>query len=407
MDPLAQLDQLAPRSAGVVAGITPAELDRPTPCADFTVRGVLEHMIGGATVFAAAYRGTTPAEPDASDPLAEFGPALGDLAAAITAPGALDRTVAAPFGEVAGETFARFVVLDGLVHGWDLATATGQPYDPPDRLVDAADAFARRRSTRCATASTFGAAVPAARIRDSNPTARGLHRSPDPGGIMTTTLTPTDLDELKTKQQATWASGNYGIIGTTLQLVGEELCEAVDVAAGSQVLDVAAGNGNASLAAARRGADVTCSDYVARCSRRRSGAPTPKACRSPPSRRRRGPPVRRRQLRHRALDLRGDVHAQPRALGSRAGARVQAGRPHRPRQLDARGLHRPDVQLVGAHVPPPAGVPSPLLWGTEARAGRAARRRLHDRDHARSTSCSGTGRPTTSSTRSSPTTGRR
>src|SRR5689334_1228322 len=84
----------------------------------------------------------------------------------------------------------------------------------------------------------------------------------DPGGLMTATLSPSDLGELKTKQQATWASGNYAVIGTTLQIMGESLCEAVDIAAGSKVLDVAAGNGNASLAAARRGADVTTTDYV-------------------------------------------------------------------------------------------------------------------------------------------------
>jgi len=60
------------------------------------------------------------------------------------------------------------------------------------------------------------------------------------------------LDAIKAKQQATWASGDFGIIGTTLQIVGESLCEAVDLRAGSKVLDVAAGNGNCSLAAARR-----------------------------------------------------------------------------------------------------------------------------------------------------------
>ena len=94
-----------------------------------------------------------------SDPLAAFGPALGDLAAAITAPGALDRTVAAPFGEVDGETFARFVVLDGLVHGWDLATATGQRYDPPVALVDAADAFARQAVDPLRDGVAFGPEV--------------------------------------------------------------------------------------------------------------------------------------------------------------------------------------------------------------------------------------------------------
>lgn len=71
------------------------------------------------------------------------------------------------------------------------------------------------------------------------------------------------LDALKTRQQAMWASGDYAQIGTRLQIVGESLCEAADLAAGERVLDVAAGNGNASLAAARRFCDVTSTDYVA------------------------------------------------------------------------------------------------------------------------------------------------
>jgi len=74
--------------------------------------------------------------------------------------------------------------------------------------------------------------------------------------------TVAELDAIKARQQATWASGDFGIIGTTLQIVGESLCEAVDLRAGSKVLDVAAGNGNASLAAARRWCDVTSTDYV-------------------------------------------------------------------------------------------------------------------------------------------------
>jgi ubiquinone/menaquinone biosynthesis C-methylase UbiE len=71
-----------------------------------------------------------------------------------------------------------------------------------------------------------------------------------------------DLTALKTRQQAAWSSGNYGIVGTTLQIVGEQLCEALDLKSGSKVLDVAAGNGMASLAAARRWCDVTSTDYV-------------------------------------------------------------------------------------------------------------------------------------------------
>lgn len=70
------------------------------------------------------------------------------------------------------------------------------------------------------------------------------------------------LESLKSRQQAAWSSGDYALIGTTLQIVGEELCEALDLRPGQKVLDVAAGNGNASLAAARRWCDVVATDYV-------------------------------------------------------------------------------------------------------------------------------------------------
>lgn len=161
MDPLTQLAQVGPLLAETVGAITPDQLDRPTPCAEFTVRGVLEHMIGGATAFSAAYRGESPTEADTSDVLAAFGPALNDLAAAISAPGALERTIASPFGELPGDTFARFVVLDGLVHGWDLATATGQAYNPPDELVAEVDAYAHQTLDPLRDSQTFTAAVDA------------------------------------------------------------------------------------------------------------------------------------------------------------------------------------------------------------------------------------------------------
>lgn len=71
-----------------------------------------------------------------------------------------------------------------------------------------------------------------------------------------------DFAAVKTRQQAAWSAGNYAVVGTTLQIVGENLCEALDLHAGAKVLDVAAGNGNATLAAARRWCDVTSTDYV-------------------------------------------------------------------------------------------------------------------------------------------------
>jgi SAM-dependent methyltransferase len=79
---------------------------------------------------------------------------------------------------------------------------------------------------------------------------------------MTTTQTQPDLTVVKSRQHAAWSSGDYAVIGTTLAITGELLCEAVDLRAGQRVLDVAAGNGNATIPAARRWGDVTSTDYV-------------------------------------------------------------------------------------------------------------------------------------------------
>lgn len=156
MDVIGQLDELGALLTGVVSGIRADQLENSTPCAEFTVHGVLAHMVTGATEFTTAFGGT-PGQAPAADPLAGFGPALGALAAAIAAPGALDRTVQAPFGAVSGETFARFVVLDGLVHGWDLAMATGQGYRPSDALVAEVQAFADGALAELRDGDTFAA----------------------------------------------------------------------------------------------------------------------------------------------------------------------------------------------------------------------------------------------------------
>ena len=80
--------------------------------------------------------------------------------------------------------------------------------------------------------------------------------------VVTSPTPAVDFSAVKTKQQAAWSAGDYAVVGTTLQIVGESLCEALDLRPGARVLDVAAGNGNATLAAARRWADVTSTDYV-------------------------------------------------------------------------------------------------------------------------------------------------
>ena len=158
MDALAQLDQLGPILGDVFGGITPADLDTQTPCAEFTVRGVLEHMIGGAGMFTEAFGGK-PATRVSDDALANIGPALESLMGALFAPGALDKTIESPFGEVSGDFFARYLVIDGLVHGWDISTVLGRPYNPPAALVAEADALAHEMIDPLRDGTTFAAAT--------------------------------------------------------------------------------------------------------------------------------------------------------------------------------------------------------------------------------------------------------
>ena len=80
--------------------------------------------------------------------------------------------------------------------------------------------------------------------------------------VISASTPAVDLAAVKNKQHLAWSSGDYAVVGTTLQIVGESLCEALDLRAGERVLDVAAGNGNATLAASRRWCDVISTDYV-------------------------------------------------------------------------------------------------------------------------------------------------
>lgn len=172
---------------------------------------------------------------------------------------------------------------------------------------------------------------------------------------------------IKQRQQATWASGDYAVIGTTLQIVGESLAEALDIRSDDRVLDVAAGNGNATLAAARRFAKVTSTDYV---------------------------PILLDKARVRAQAegltvrfLEADIEELPFADGSfdvvistfgamfapehartanemlrvtRSGGRIGMA------NWTPEGFIGRLFRVIGAHVPPPAGVKPPPLWGSEA-----------------------------------------
>ncbi|HUR78716.1 MAG TPA: TIGR03086 family metal-binding protein [Acidimicrobiales bacterium] len=144
VDGVQQLEQIAPMLGAIVGNVTDADLERPTPCANFDVAGILEHMIGGASAFAPGFRGDgSAANPPTDGSVFErWNAAMGALMDSVHTPGAQDNTIASPFGEVSGAYFARYVALDGLTHAWDLATATGQSLTPPDALVADIDAFA-------------------------------------------------------------------------------------------------------------------------------------------------------------------------------------------------------------------------------------------------------------------------
>ncbi|BCF94226.1 class I SAM-dependent methyltransferase [Paraburkholderia largidicola] len=177
-----------------------------------------------------------------------------------------------------------------------------------------------------------------------------------------------DFTAVKVRQQAAWSTGNYAVVGTTLQIVGETLCEALDLRAGSRVLDVAAGNGNATLAAARRWCDVTSTDYVA--SLLDSGRVRAQA---------EGLAVQFEQA---------DAEALPYADASFDIVMSTFGVMFTPDQQKAADelvrVCKPGGRIglanwtpesfigqifktIGKYIPPPAGVKSPALWGTKTR----------------------------------------
>ena len=224
----------------------------------------------------------------------------------------------------------------------------------------------RRPNVACATSDSAG---PTARTEsDHDSRRRSQSKSANP--------TKSTLQALKARQQAAWSSGDYAVVGTTLQIVGEELCEALDLRSGQKVLDVAAGNGNVSLAAARRWCDVIATDYVPACS---SAAATRAAAD--------GLTIAFQEADAEALPFAdGSFDAVVSTFGvmftpepgqgrQRDAARLQARRQDRPGQLDARGLHRPAVQDP-RQVPAAAG--RRQVAGAVGHAGatdRAVRRR--------------------------------
>lgn len=152
MEPTEQLAHILPALTGVVERIDPMQLNDPTPCEAFTVHDVLDHMIVLGSSFGYWFRGAEAPELHAPAvygrvPADEFTNTMRDLLEAVRSPGAMERVISAPVGEMPGATFARFVAFDGLVHGWDLASATGQQWELPADVVAAVEEFARTALT--------------------------------------------------------------------------------------------------------------------------------------------------------------------------------------------------------------------------------------------------------------------
>ncbi len=184
---------------------------------------------------------------------------------------------------------------------------------------------------------------------------------------MTRTVEPA-LEALKARQRAAWSSGDYAIVGTTLQIVGEELCEAVDVRAGQKVLDVAAGNGNASLAAARRWCHVVASDYVpALLERARERAAAERL------------DIEFREADAEALPFPsesfdvvvstfGVMFTPDQEMAASEMLRVvKSGGKIGLANWTPEGFIGQVFKTIGRHLPPPPGARSPALWGTRAR----------------------------------------
>jgi SAM-dependent methyltransferase len=195
--------------------------------------------------------------------------------------------------------------------------------------------------------------------------------------VISTPSPAVDLAAVKSKQQAAWSAGDYAVVGTTLQIVGESLCEALDLRAGERVLDVAAGNGNATLAAARRWTDVTSTDYVpALLERGRARASAE------------GLPVQFEQADAENLqfsDSSFDVVMstfgvmftpdQEKAASEMARVCKPGGRIGLANWTPSSFIGEL-FKLMGRYLPPPAGVKPPSLWGTEERLRELFGKRL-------------------------------
>ena len=151
-DPAAELEEALELAGRLVAGVKPDQWELPTPCTEWNVRQLVDHLVSGHLLFARVLRGETfeqavaaARSPDddrlGDDAAAAYDASAREVLAAFSTPGVLERPVRVPFGTVPGAVARHLRIIECLVHGWDLATALAVPFDPPAPLVEQEIAF--------------------------------------------------------------------------------------------------------------------------------------------------------------------------------------------------------------------------------------------------------------------------
>jgi len=163
--PVVRLSVALPVTGALVDGLGSGQWDLPTPCPDWTVRALVNHLVLGHRRFAAAVTGGTPPDPGedylGADPGTAYRASGEAMLAAFRADGALERAVTIPAGTLPGVVACELRVVEALVHGWDLARATGRTLEFPDDMVEQSIAFSRVQLGRLpADRTPFGPSKP-------------------------------------------------------------------------------------------------------------------------------------------------------------------------------------------------------------------------------------------------------
>jgi uncharacterized protein (TIGR03086 family) len=147
-EPLTPLTRALDATGELVAAIGPDQWELPTPCTDWTVRQVLNHLVGGNRLVTRVVRGEQLPPPDqlgrragedqlGADPAQAYRGSADELVAALRAPGVLERAHTVPVGTLPGPALVHLRTVETMVHGWDLARGIGQPAPYPDELAEA------------------------------------------------------------------------------------------------------------------------------------------------------------------------------------------------------------------------------------------------------------------------------